>query len=212
MEELLNGVVVKIGDWNPFWAYAFLLLSAFLENVIPPVPGDTVVLFSAFLVGRGVFDWAPVYAVTCAGGLGGFAVVYALGITRGRAFIEGPGRRFFSARALERVEVWLGRYGMWLIFASRFLSGVRSVIALSAGIGRLPWPRVMVMGLASMAMWNALLLYARHGRRRKLGIPAASSAAVQPPGADCVGGNCSLSFGSAAGIVPSGVDSPQSSP
>ena len=160
MEELLNGVVVKIGDWNPFWAYAFLLLSAFLENVIPPVPGDTVVLFSAFLVGRGVFDWAPVYAVTCAGGLGGFAVVYALGITRGRAFIEGPGRRFFSARALERVEVWLGRYGMWLIFASRFLSGVRSVIALSAGIGRLPWPRVMVMGLASMAMWNALLLYA----------------------------------------------------
>ena len=159
MEELLNAVVSRIGDWDPLWAYAFLLLSAFLENVLPPVPGDTVVLFSAFLVGRGVFDWAPVYAVTCAGGLCGFAVVYVLGITKGRAFIEGPGRRFFSAEALERVEVWLRRYGMWLIFVSRFLSGLRSVVALSAGITRLPWARVMTLGLASMAMWNGVLLY-----------------------------------------------------
>ena len=30
MEELLNAVVDQMEDWNPLWAYAFLLLSAFL--------------------------------------------------------------------------------------------------------------------------------------------------------------------------------------
>ncbi|MBQ41251.1 MAG: DedA family protein, partial [Gemmatimonadetes bacterium] len=49
--------MAELGTWDPLWAYAFLLISAFLENVIPPVPGDAVVVFSAYLVGRGVLDW-----------------------------------------------------------------------------------------------------------------------------------------------------------
>ncbi len=159
MTDYVNDLVEKLGHWNPLWAYGFLLVSAFLENVIPPVPGDTVVVFSAFLVGRGILSWGPVYAATCVGGTVGFMVMYYLGLRMGRDVLVGSRRRLFSAERLECAEVWLRRYGLWLILANRFLSGIRSVIAVSAGVGQLEWKRVAALGLVSMAVWNGLLLY-----------------------------------------------------
>ena len=159
IEKFAGSALEELGAWDPFWAYTFLLVSAFLENVIPPVPGDAVVVFSAYLAGRGVLDWLPVYAVTCVGGTCGFSVVYLVGRSGGRALAEGRAERFFSASALAKAEAWLSRYGLWLVLANRFLSGIRSVIALSAGIGRMDWRHVIPLGLASMALWNGLLMY-----------------------------------------------------
>ena len=152
----------RIGELPPPWAYAVLALSAFLENVLPPVPGDTVVVFAAYLAGRGALDWLPVYAATCLGGTAGFVLMYAIGRWQGRGFQQGGGwrARVFPQRRLQRAERWLRRYGAWLVLANRFLSGVRSVIALSAGFAGLGWVTVAGLGLLSMALWNGLLLYA----------------------------------------------------
>jgi membrane protein DedA with SNARE-associated domain len=53
----------------------------------------------------------------------------------------------------------LARYGLGLLLANRFLSGIRSVIAISAGIGGMSWQRVFICGVLSMALWNGILLY-----------------------------------------------------
>lgn len=152
----------RIGELPPPWAYAVLALSAFLENVLPPVPGDTVVVFAAYLAGRGALDWLPVYVATCLGGTAGFVLMYVIGRWQGRGFQQGGGwrARVFPQRRLQRAERWLRRYGAWLVLANRFLSGVRSVIALSAGFAGLGWVTVAGLGLLSMALWNGLLLYA----------------------------------------------------
>ena len=164
MTETLEELVESVSAIDPRLAYLILLVSAFLENVIPPVPGDMVVVFSAYLVGRGALEWWPVYLATCAGGTVGFTTMYLVGLRQGRAFlIRGEGRlrrRWFSTATLERAETWLERYGPWLILANRFLSGIRSVIALSAGVGGMNWRIVAGLGLVSMAIWNGLLLYA----------------------------------------------------
>lgn len=168
MEGWSQQLVEGIAAWPAFWVYAALFLSAFLENVVPPVPGDLVVVLSAYLVGRGALSWPPVYAATCLGGTAGFLVVYWLGRTRGRGLLTGRGQgggrflpgHWISPRRLARAEAWLGRYGPWLVLANRFLSGVRSVIALAAGLGGMGWRQVAVLGLLSMALWNGLLLFA----------------------------------------------------
>jgi membrane protein DedA with SNARE-associated domain len=156
----LDRLVEVLGQLHPVPAYGLLLLSAFVENVVPPVPGDAVVLLSAYLVGRGALDGAAVYAATCIGGTSGFMAMYWLGHTQGRRLIEGRGRRLFPPSAMARAEAWLARYGAWLVLANRFLSGVRSVIALSAGLGRMRWRPVLLFGAASMALWNGALLLA----------------------------------------------------
>ncbi len=160
MEVLLQELTRALETLDPRWAYALLLLSAFLENVVPPVPGDTVVVFSAYLIGRGALDLIPVYLATCAGGTAGFMAMYYLGLRYGRAFFSGRRGRLISIEGLEKAEDWLARYGIWLLLANRFLSGIRSVIAISAGIGGISWLQVALCGALSMAIWNGLLLYA----------------------------------------------------
>ena len=156
--DFINSVVAELGEWNPLWAYIFLAVSAFLENVLPPVPGDVVVIFSAYLVGRGVLDWVPVYLCTCFGGVVGFWVMYTIGARYGSQIVQSR-MRFASEDRLQKVALWLDRYGIWLILANRFLSGIRSVIALSAGVGRMGWKVVFCGGLVSMGIWNGLLIY-----------------------------------------------------
>ena len=159
MVDFINSAVAELGRWNPLWAYLLLAASAFLENLIPPVPGDVVVIFSAYLVGRGVLEWIPVYACTCLGGTLGFWVMFALGARYGPRLLQ-PRFRIASVQSLERAARWLERFGAWLVLANRFLSGIRSVIALSAGMGGMGWKPVVGLGLVSMAIWNGLLIYA----------------------------------------------------
>jgi membrane protein DedA with SNARE-associated domain len=162
MVELIEAVILGIGDWPPLLAYGVLAASAFLENVLPPVPGDLVVVLSAYLAGRGVLDWLPVYLSTCLGGTAGFLVMFHLGRTRGRSLLLSHHgvSKIFSPQRLERAEDWLARYGFWLILGNRFLSGIRSVIALAAGICGMGWRPMALLGLLSMLMWNGGLLYA----------------------------------------------------
>lgn len=160
MEEYLNRLSAELGQWPPVLVYGALILSAFLENIIPPVPGDTVVVFSAYLVGRGVLGLWAAYLATCAGGMLGFMAMFFLGYTRGRRFFVSRGGRLFSEENLAKAEGWLARYGLALVAVNRFLSGVRSVIALAAGMGRMDWKRVALAGLLSIALWNALMFYA----------------------------------------------------
>jgi membrane protein DedA with SNARE-associated domain len=160
MEAQLQELLEEVGRLDPLWAYGLLFLSAFLENVVPPVPGDTVVVFSAYLVGRGALGLWPVYLATCVGGLGGFMVMYYLGYSRGRAFFVGRRGGLLSQERLAQAEQWLERYGAALVLANRFLSGIRSAIAISAGIGQMAWSQVALLGLISLVVWNGLLLYA----------------------------------------------------
>lgn len=157
MEEDLRRLIEGLGQAHPGWAYGLLALSALLENLVPPVPGDMVVVFSAYLVGRGVLQAWPAYLATCVGGTVGFMAMYALGRRVGRPFFAGPGRRWFAPEQLARAERWLGRYGYLLVLGNRFLSGVRSVIAVAAGAGGMDGRRVAVCAAASMAVWNGLL-------------------------------------------------------
>jgi len=159
VEAILLEFMHSLEELDPRWAYGLLLLSAMLENIVPPVPGDTVVVFSAYMVGRGTWQLWPVFGMTVLGGIAGFMIMYYMGLRFGRSFFSGRGGRLFSSEGLEKAEAWLARFGIWLLLGNRFLSGIRSVIAISAGIGGMSWERVLVCGALSMALWNGLLLY-----------------------------------------------------
>lgn len=161
MEEFVQQQIIgRLEGMDAQWAYGLLFLSAVMENIVPPVPGDTVVVFSAYLVGRGVWSFWPVFFATVGGGVAGFMAMFFLGARCGRALFSGRRGRIFSAEGLDRAEQWLARYGIWLILANRFLSGIRSVIAIAAGIGGMAPARVVLGGALSMVVWNGLLLYA----------------------------------------------------
>ncbi len=157
MEERLCAWVEALSQTRPVLAYGFLVLSAVVENLVPPVPGDLVVVFSAYLVGRGALSLWPAYLATCLGGTLGFLAMFGLGRQAGVRLAAGGGPRWLTGPHLARAQGWLSRYGVALLLANRFLSGVRSVIAVAAGMAGLRWSVVSLCAAFSMLLWNGVL-------------------------------------------------------
>jgi membrane protein DedA with SNARE-associated domain len=139
--------------------YLVLGVSAFVENVFPPIPGDTITAFGAFLVGTDKLSFAGVYLSTTTGSFLGFMTLFHLGTYLGKHFFMRRNSRYFKARDIDRAENWFQKYGYSLIALNRFLPGVRSVISISAGVSRLGHMKVSCMALLSCSVWNLIWIF-----------------------------------------------------
>jgi len=144
----------------PFLTYFVLLISTIVENLFPPFPGDTVTLIAAYLAGTGVLNVWLTYGVTTAGSLAGFYFLYIVGRVYGRTFFFRKNYRFFNRETIHRVENLFEHRGVMLIVMNRFLSGLRAVISLVAGIAKYDWHVVLGLGFVSCILWNGAIIYA----------------------------------------------------
>ncbi len=136
--------------------YLVLGASAFVENVFPPIPGDTITAFGAFLVGTHRLSFFWVYFATTVGSLAGFLSLFWIGTALGRGFFLERDYRFFKAKDILRAESWFQKYGYLLITLNRFFPGVRSAIAVAGGISKLGIFRVAFLALISCSVWNLI--------------------------------------------------------
>jgi len=136
--------------------YLLLGLSAFVENIFPPIPGDTITAFGAFLVGAHRLDFMGVYLSTTLGSLAGFMALFWIGNLLGRKFFLEKDYRLFSAESILKAELWFQKYGYFLILLNRFFPGIRSIISLAGGISKLGVFRVALLALISAAAWNLI--------------------------------------------------------
>jgi membrane protein DedA with SNARE-associated domain len=136
--------------------YLLLGLSAFVENIFPPIPGDTITAFGAFLVGARKLDFMGVYLSTTLGSLAGFMTLFWIGNLLGRKFFIERNYRLFSAQSIIQSERWFRKYGYFLILLNRFFPGIRSIISLAGGISKLDPFRVALLALVSAGAWNLI--------------------------------------------------------
>jgi membrane protein DedA with SNARE-associated domain len=146
-------------NMHPVWAYSFLFVSALIENIFPPIPGDTVTIIGAYLVGVGALQFWGVFLSTTLGSITGFMGLYAFAFWLERKIIERYLSSWVTRVHIDKVEGWFHHYGYWIILFNRFLSGVRSVISLVAGITKMHPFGVFLLGIISCAIWNGGLIY-----------------------------------------------------
>ena len=147
-------------DWltglPPLALYAALAATAAIENFFPPFPADTVVAFGSFLAARGQASLVGSLVATWFGNVAGAMAVYALGRRYGAAWLSG---RFGGAAAEARVRALYGRYGVWALALSRFVPGVRAIVAPLAGALRVPPARAALAIGAASAVWYGGITY-----------------------------------------------------
>lgn len=136
--------------------YFFLGLSAFVENVFPPIPGDTITAFGAFLVGTKRLHFFGVYFATTLGSLAGFMFLFWVGNLLGRRFFIERDYWFFKVEDIIRAEKWFRKYGYFLVLLNRFFPGIRSVISITGGISKLRASKVAWLALISSCVWNLI--------------------------------------------------------
>jgi membrane protein DedA with SNARE-associated domain len=148
--------LLSAAERHPAAAYAIIFGSAVLENLLPPAPGDTVLLGGAVLAARGALNPAWLYLTSLAGSVCGYMLLFLFALRKGRAYFLEKNFRFLKAQTILRAEKRFRAHGYLLVAANRFLPGIRSVISIVSGMLHLSWRRVLLLATISAALWNGL--------------------------------------------------------
>lgn len=162
MEAYLEQIVDWILTLSPLSIYSIFFLIAYVENIIPPLPGDVLVAFGGYMAAEQIIGFVPVLIITTVASVLGFMNMYLFGKYFGDR-IEIQRRRFWLMRFIDikyfdRGKRWMHNWGQGVILANRFLAGTRSVIALTAGITKTNVYSTMLSSFVSSLVWNFILL------------------------------------------------------
>lgn len=149
-----------MGALPAVWAYVTLFVIAYGENVVPPIPGDMVVVFGGYMAGLGRLDLSVVIALSTVGGALGFMSMYAVGYRLGQAVMEPDRFRWLPQEGFDKARRWIRRYGFGVVAANRFLSGARSVISLTVGMAHMSAWKTTLWCTVSAFLWTGLISYA----------------------------------------------------
>ncbi len=159
-----------------------------------PLPEDVALVTGGYLTFAGAANLWVMLAVALVGILGGDLLVYAAGRRYGQRLAHTHWlHRHLTDAKLRKVEGYFARHGEGIVFAARFLPGIRVVTYFSAGATELrPWKFLLFDAAAaciSAPFWlltgrsfgkhlQESLAWVEHTRFIILGVAAAVGAAL----------------------------------
>jgi membrane protein DedA with SNARE-associated domain len=126
-----------------------------------PVPDETLLTFSGYLVCKGHLGMFPTIASAFLGSACGISVSYWIGRSGGLLLIRRFGQRaHITPEKVERVRQWLDRSGRWGLVIGYFIPGVRHFTAVVAGASRLKFSVFAVFAYTGALLWSSIFIVA----------------------------------------------------
>ena len=151
--------VDQILQHGTMWVYLVLFAASFVENLFPPFPGDSFIAVAGLLSGVGRLDWTLAFGCIVSGGMLSVAILYFFGRNQGRHYFERKNFKYFSNEHIRRVEQSFARWGFLILIVSRFLVGIRTAVAVVAGIGQYNTAKMMIFSTCSYILFVSLIMY-----------------------------------------------------
>ncbi len=163
--NLLDGIKVWVEGIISTGGYPGLYFVMFTENVFPPIPSEVVLPLAGSLSLTGRFSIPLITIVGMLGSLTGAFLFYGLGKWLGeervRNFIGKFGKyALLSVDDFDRSKEWFDKYDEWVIFFSRMVPIVRSLISIPAGVAEMNLPKFSFYTILGTALWSFVLSYA----------------------------------------------------
>ncbi len=160
----LGGVLDAITDLIAEYGYPAVFAAAFLEVIFPPIPSEVVfplVGFTAQSMGLGLEQALGMATVGALGSTAGAILIYFVSMKVGRAAIVRFGRRVrVSEQEIENAERWFAKYGPAAVFIARMIPGIRELISIPAGIGKMNFAKFVAYTFAGSLVWCVILTLA----------------------------------------------------
>jgi membrane protein DedA with SNARE-associated domain len=158
---ILDGIVEQISLWITIYGYPAVFAVAFLEMVFPPIPSEVIFPLVGFVAqnsGMGLDDAIGMAAVGAMGSTAGAILIYYISMKAGRQAIVRFGKRVrIGENEIEKAELWFQKYGLAAVFAARMVPGMREIISIPAGIGRMNIYKFVVVTFAGSFIWSVAL-------------------------------------------------------
>lgn len=159
--EILGSFVKWLIDSGGYWG---VIVAMAIESALIPLPSELIMPFAGALVAEGKFDFTLVSIAGAVGNVIGSWIAYAIGYVispeRVRWFVRTWGRfLLISEHEMDVTERWLKRYEDAVVFGSRLLPGVRTVVSLPCGFIKVPMIRFTVLTFLGSLIWSAFLTW-----------------------------------------------------
>jgi membrane protein DedA with SNARE-associated domain len=130
----------------------FLLLVTGIVGL--PVPDETLLTFTGYLVFKGHLPLAGAFLAALGGSACGITLSYTLGRTFGLALIHRYGRYLRITEAhIAKAHAWFQRAGHWGLTFGYFVPGVRHFTAYAAGMSELEAPQFALFAYSGAVLW-----------------------------------------------------------
>lgn len=145
--------------WVSHYGYAGLFTLLVLGILGLPIPDETLLIFSGYLIYRGRFQPALAFATGFTGSCCGISLSYMIGRTLGYRFVHRYGRYLrITEPRIERIKSWFHHIGDWLLTIGYFVPGVRHFTALVAGLSHLEYRIFAAFAYSGAAIWVVTFL------------------------------------------------------
>lgn len=125
----------QVLDWISRYGYPAIFCLLMLGIVGLPVPDETLLTFTGYLIYQGHFKLAPAFLTVLLGTICGITLSYTLGRTFGLALIHRFGKYIhLTEERLAKAHQFFERVGHWSLTFGYFVPGVRHLTAYAAGV------------------------------------------------------------------------------
>lgn len=159
--QLLGHLVIQLIEKSNYFGI-FALMT--LESVLIPIPSEVTMPFSGFLVAQGKLMFWWVVIVGTVANLFGSLIAYYIGFFLQETVLLSLIKKYgkfvlVSTDDYNHAKNWFSKYGDKVIFISRLLPAVRTIISLPAGAFKMDLKKFIVYTVTGCFIWSAVLTY-----------------------------------------------------
>ncbi len=145
--------------WVKTYGYLGVFSSLMLGMFGLPVPDESILTFTGFLVYKNYLHLAPAVISAFLGSIFGITLNYLVGRFVGFPLVHKYGRHIhLFPEKLDRAQQWFEKYGKWALFIGYFLPGIRHLTAFTAGTTRLRYRVFAPFAYAGGFLWVAAFI------------------------------------------------------
>lgn len=146
-------------EWISHYGYPAIFGLLMLGIVGLPVPDETLLTFTGYLIFAGHLKIVPACVTVLLGTTCGITVSYILGRTFGLALIHRFGKYIHLTEArLAKAHAFFERAGHWSLTFGYFVPGVRHLTAYAAGVSYLEPHIFALFAYAGACLWAGTFL------------------------------------------------------
>lgn len=149
----------QILAWITEYGYLAIFVLLIFGIVGLPVPDETLLTFTGYLIYQGELSMPLAFAAAAAGSASGMTISYALGRSFGLALLHRFGKHVhLTPERLARAHAWFERIGHWALTVGYFIPGVRHLTAYAAGMTEVAPHQFALFAYTGTVLWVTAFL------------------------------------------------------
>ncbi|HYX55877.1 MAG TPA: DedA family protein [Nitrososphaeraceae archaeon] len=156
-----QNITDTITSWIFSIGYLGVFAATLLETIFPPIPSEVIfplIGFTAQSKGLGLGNAIGMATIGALGSTVGAIMIYFIALKIGRPAILRVGKYvLINESKLQRAELWFEKHGTVAVLAGRLAPGIREIISIPAGLGKMNIGKFILFTFAGSLIWSISL-------------------------------------------------------